>query len=78
MAFDMTDELWIWVGVLGLLGIVAVCLAIHFRTQRWPRVIAVTAGGAIVSILVGEPGAVDSILLTGLILTVGSAAGNRQ
>ena len=78
MAFDMTDELWVWGGALGLLGIVAACLAFHFRKQRWPRVIAVTAGGAILAILTREPGAVGPILLTGFILTICSAAANRQ
>lgn len=74
----MTDNFWGWIGVLGTLTIVALYLAFHFSKQRWPRVIAVTTGGAIVSILIGETSAVAPILITGVILAVGSAAAPRE
>ena len=70
----MTDEL----GALGLFGIVALCLALRFRRQPWPRMLAVTAAGAILSILLGEPSARDPILLTGIILAIGSIGAKRE
>lgn len=74
MNFNMTDNLWVWVGALGIVGIVALYLAFHFSKQRWPRALAVTVAGAIVSLLIGDASATIPILLTGVILTVCSAA----
>lgn len=73
----MTNNFWVWIGVLGTVTIVALCLAFHFSKQRWPRVIAVAAGGAMVSILIGETSAVAPLLITGVIMAVCSATAPR-
>ena len=74
----MNDEAWAGIGALGLVGLLALYLAFHFPKQRWPRVIAVTAGGALVSILLGETSAIGPILLTGLVLTMCSVAATSK
>ncbi|WP_379677235.1 hypothetical protein [Massilia consociata] len=74
----MMDARVYWVLLLALAGVVALCLAVRFRDQRWPRVIAATAVGAIVSLYIGDAGATRSILLAGVILAVGSAAARRR
>lgn len=74
MNFNMTENLWVWVGALGIVGIVALYLAFRFSKQRWPRALAVTVAGAIVSLLIGDASATIPILLTGVILAVCSAA----
>lgn len=78
MTFGMTDELWAWVGMLGAAGVVSLMLAFRLPKQRWPRVMAVTAGGTIASILCGETSAIGPILLTGLILAICSLTAARE
>lgn len=74
----MADINLYWVLSLALTGIIALYLIFRFPSQRWPRAIAVTAGGAIVSLFFGETSALWPILLTGGILTVVSAAAQSK
>jgi cytochrome bd-type quinol oxidase subunit 2 len=76
--FNMTDLPWHWLLPLALMGIAALFLVIRFPGRRWPLPIAVTAAGAIVSILAGESSALFPILLTGVILAVCAAASGRK
>jgi len=72
------DDHSYWVLSLTLIGVVALYLMFRFRGQRWPRVMAVTAAGAMLSMFVGDGSATSPILLTGLILTIGSASSARK
>lgn len=74
----MTDVLWHWVLPLALVGMGAVYLIFRLPGQRWPRPLAVTAGGAIVSVSWGDTSALGPILITGVILTIGTAASARK
>ena len=78
----MTEVRWYWVAPLALIGIVALCLIFRFRNKHWLRPIAVTAAGAIFSLFwetrSEDNSALGPILLTGLILTVTTAAAGRK
>lgn len=74
----MTSMVWVWASVLGSLGVIALYLAFRLPMQRWPRVIAVAAGAAFVSVLMGETGAATAILITGMIMGIASAAATRK
>lgn len=79
---DMHEVRWHWVVPLALIGIVAFCLIFSFRDQRWLRPLAVTAAGAILSLLwenvSGDTSALGPILLTGFILTITAVASGRK
>jgi len=81
-SLNMTEVRWHWVAPLALIGIVALCLIFRFRDKHWLRPIAVTAAGAIFSLFwegtSGDSSALVPILLTGLILTITSAATGRK
>jgi len=69
---------WYWIVSLALIGIIALYLIFRLRTKRWPRAMAVTAVGAIVSLFFGDASALWPILLSGSVLTVCSAAAQRK
>lgn len=74
----MAEVAWDWVLSLAVIGIIALYLIFRLPGQRWPRPMAVTAGGAIVSLFFGDASALWPILLTGGILTVCSAVAQRK
>lgn len=74
----MADIAWYWLLSLALIGISALYLVFRFPSQRWPRAMAVTCAGAIVSLFFGDASALWPILLTGGILTIGSAAAQNK
>lgn len=68
-----------WLLALALIACVSIVLIIRFPSRRWPRPLAVSAAGAILSaMLFDDAGATRAILLTGLVLTVGTAAAERK
>ena len=69
---------WYWVVSLALIGTIALYLIFRLPTQRWPRAMAVTAAGAIVSLFFGDASALWPILLSGSVLTICSAAAQRK
>jgi len=70
----MANVAWYWVISLALIGMIALYLIFRLPTRRWPRAMAVTAGGAIVSLFFGNASALWPILLSGSVLTICSAA----
>lgn len=75
----MSDVRWYWILALGLTSCVAIVLALRFPARRWPRPLAVSAVGAILSMMFfDDDGTTRAILLTGLVLTIGTAASERK
>lgn len=78
----MNEIRWDWLAALALTGIVALCLILRFRNKHWLRPIAVTAAGAIFSLVwegtSGDRSALGPILLTGFILTIMTASAGRK
>jgi cytochrome bd-type quinol oxidase subunit 2 len=74
----MANVAWYWVVSLALAGIIALYLIFRLPTQRWPRVMAVTAAGAIASLFFGDASAFWPILLSGSVLTICSATAGHK
>lgn len=74
----MENVAWYWVVSLALIGITALYLTFRLPTQRWPRAMAATTTGAIVSLFFGDASALWPILLSGSVITVCSAAAQRK
>lgn len=74
----MANVAWYWIISLALMGVIALYLNFRLPSLRWPRTMAVTVVGAAVSLIFDEAGALRSILLTGAILTICSAAAQRK
>jgi hypothetical protein len=78
----MTEIRWHWVAPLALVAIVTLFLIFRFQNKHWLRPIAVTAAGAVFSLLwegiSDDSSALGPILLTGFILTITTAAVGRK
>jgi uncharacterized membrane protein YjjB (DUF3815 family) len=75
----MTDVLLYWGFALALIACIAIVLIVRYPARRWPRPLAVSAAGAILSMTVsGDAGATRAILMAGLVLTVCTAAAERK
>lgn len=74
----MEDVAWHWVGSLAVVGLVGLYFIFRLPKHHWPRTMAVTAGGAMVALFFGDASALWPILMTGCILTLGSAATQRK
>lgn len=75
----MNDVRWYWIIASGLIACLALFLALRFPARRWPRPLAMSAVGAIVAtLLLDDDGATRAILLTGLVLTIATAATERK
>lgn len=75
----MSDVRWYWILALALTFCVAIVLALRFRERRWPRPLAMSAVGAILSmVLFDDDVATRAILLTGLVLTIVTATAERK